>query len=68
MDRSRAAGRRPAPGLQRALEPFVCGVISRTVDMRGRAVFRYAQSARWALRFVAGTLGMAFAVWVAAEG
>jgi hypothetical protein len=33
-----------------------------TVDTRGRAVFRYAQSARWALRFVAGTLGMAFAV------
>ena len=26
------------------------------------AIVRYAQPARWALRFVAGTLGIAFAV------
>jgi hypothetical protein len=41
---------------------------SRAIDHTGGQVASlYAQSARWAVQFVAGTLGEAFAVWVAAE-
>jgi len=42
-------------------------VRARRIRLRGRAVFPPAQSARWVLQFVAGTLGVAVVVRVAAE-
>ena len=48
-------------GCPRSADPRVLGVLV-TVDTRRRAVSWYAQSARWVLRFVAGTLGEVLAV------